>query len=318
MDLGRVIAAHERSDVTEHHHDHRVSQDADVRYLLIALGALSTFTVGEVVAALFAHSLALLADAGHMLVDVGAVAAAIAAARVASRPANPSMTFGYRRSEILAATANALVLVVMAIVLTVGAVVRLVHPSAVNGVTVALVGGAGVIVNVGATVALRRADRSSLNVEAVVQHVLTDLAAFASTIVAGVLIATVGFRRADALASLVVVVLMVRAARLLLGPSLRILVEATPSHVDLSEVRRHMLDLEYVEAVHDLHAWTVSSGLPVLSAHVVISDACTSPVDTHRVLDELQGCLADHFDLAHSTIQLEGADHAGHEGRQHD
>ncbi|HWD24102.1 MAG TPA: cation diffusion facilitator family transporter [Acidimicrobiales bacterium] len=302
-----------------HHHDHHgASSKREVRTLIAAAGLLGSFMVGEFTAALFAHSLALVADAGHILVDVAAVLGALAAARVASRPATPTMTFGYRRSEIFAATGNALLLIVMAAALVVGAVLRLVHPPTVHGVTVAVVGGVGVVVNIVATGVLQRTDRRSLNVEAVVQHVITDLMAFAATVVAGIVIATTGFRRADSIASLVVALLMIRAAVSLLSPAMRILAEATPADIDISEVRAHMLELEFVESVHDLHAWTVSSGLPVLSAHVVLSDECASSVDTHRVLDELQGCLVDHFDLAHSTIQLEVAGHKEHELDHHE
>jgi cobalt-zinc-cadmium efflux system protein len=299
------------------HHNHDLTGTADQRSLLFALGLIGSFMVGELTAALFAHSLALIADAGHMLVDVGAVVAALAAARLSTRPATPTMTFGYRRSEILAATGNALTLIVMAAVLVVGAVIRLLHPPLVHGATVAAVGAIGVVVNVAATVVLGRADRSSLNVEAVVQHVATDAVGFIATVVAGIVIATTGFSRADSVASILVALLMIRAAAVLLAPAVRILAEATPSDIDLAEVRAHMLDLEFVDSVHDLHAWTVSSGLPVLSAHVVLSDACSSPVDTHRVLDQLQGCLSEHFDLEHSTFQLEVAGHEEHESEGH-
>jgi cobalt-zinc-cadmium efflux system protein len=300
----------------DHNHD-AILVDGNERFLLVALSLLASFTVAELIGALVAHSLALVADAGHMLVDVGAVAGALWAARVAARPATPTMTYGYRRSEILAATANALVLLVMTAALVVGAVLRLVHPPHVHGLTVAVIGAVGVGVNLAATTALSRADRRSLNIEAVIQHVLTDLASFIATVAAGIVIATTGFARADALASLVVAALMVRAALSLLSPAVRILAEATPRDIDLAEIRAHMLELEYVDSVHDLHAWTVSDGLPVLSAHVVLSEACASLVDTHRVLDELQGCLSDHFDLAHSTFQLEVAGHLDHEHEPH-
>jgi cobalt-zinc-cadmium efflux system protein len=304
--------------VPHDHNDHRIGEGGDERYLLVALVLLGTFTLAELTGALLAHSLALAADAAHMLVDVGAVVGALWAARVAARPPTPTMTFGYRRAEILAATANALVLLVLTAALVVGSVLRLLHPAHVHGLTVAVVGAVGVAVNLAVATALGRADRRSLNVEAVVQHVLTDLASFVATIAAGAIIATTGFARADAIASLFVAALMLRAARSLLSPALRILAEATPTDIDLAEVRAHLLDLEYVDSVHDLHAWAVSSGLPVLSAHVVLNDACASPDDTHRVLDELQECLSDHFDLAHSTFQLEVPGHQDHEHEAHD
>jgi cobalt-zinc-cadmium efflux system protein len=175
----------------------------------------------------------------------------------------------------------------------------------------------GVGVNLAATAALSRANRRSLSIEGAFQHVVTDLYAFAGTLVAGAVIAITGFARADPIASIVVVTLMVRASTRLLRPALRILLEATPDDVELAEVRRHILELVEVVAVHDLHAWTVTSGLPVLSAHVVVSDECISAGTSARVLDHLQECLAGHFDVAHSTFQLEPIGHADHERPMH-
>jgi cobalt-zinc-cadmium efflux system protein len=302
-----------------HVHDHHAPDGLpERRALFVAFGLIGAFTVGEIVAALGAHSLALLSDAGHMLVDLGAILGALAAARVATRPASVTMTFGYRRSEILAASVNGAVLVALAVALALGAVVRLVHPHHVSGVTVAVVGAIGFVVNGAAAASLLRANGASLNARAVLAHVLTDAAAFGATIGAGVVIATTGFRRADAIASLFVAMLMVRAAYGLLRPALRILAEGAPPEIDLGEVRAHMLGVPHVDSVHDLHAWTVSDGLPVLSAHVVIDPGCATSLDAHQVLDELQGCLVEHFDLAHSTIQLEVAGHLDHEAPHHE
>jgi cobalt-zinc-cadmium efflux system protein len=160
---------------------------------------------------------------------------------------------------------------------------------------------------------LSRSNRRSLNVQAAYRHVLTDLYGFLGTVIAGIVIVTVGFDRADSIASLVVVGLMLKAAFELLRPALHILLEATPEDIDLEEVRRHLLELPEVSAVHDLHAWTLTSSLPILTAHVVVTDDCISRGEVGRVLDHLQGCLAGHFDVAHSTLQLEAIGHIDHE-----
>ena len=171
----------------------------------------------------------------------------------------------------------------------------------------------GVAVNLVATVILSRANRTSLNMEGAYRHIFTDLYGFIGTVVAGIVIVTTGFARADSIASLVVVGLMVKAAVGLLRPALRILLEATPEDIDLDEVRRHLLELPEVASVHDLHAWTLTSSLPILTAHVVVTDECISTGEAGRVLDHLQGCLAGHFDVAHSTLQFEAVGHIDHE-----
>ncbi|HTU38443.1 MAG TPA: cation diffusion facilitator family transporter, partial [Acidimicrobiales bacterium] len=153
----------------------------------------------------------------------------------------------------------------------------------------------------------------SLNIEGAYRHILTDLYGFAGTVIAGIVIILWGFDRADAIASLVVVLLMLKAAVELLRPSLRILLEATPEDMDLDEVREHLLELPEVESVHDLHAWTLTSSLPILTAHVVLTDECLNTGQAGRVLDHLQQCLAGHFDVAHSTLQFEAVGHIEHE-----
>jgi cobalt-zinc-cadmium efflux system protein len=205
----------------------------------------------------------------------------------------------------------------MAILIAYTALRHLVHPVAVHGVTLVVVSLVGVVVNVASSIILRGAERASLNVEGAFRHILTDLYAFIGTAVAGGIIAVTGFARADAIASLVVVVLMAKAGVELLGPAVRILAEAAPDDVDLVEVRRHLLELPEVIAVHDLHAWTLTSSLPVLTAHVVVTDACLEGAGSAQVLDRLQDCLATHFDVAHSTFQLEPLGHVDHELHGH-
>jgi cobalt-zinc-cadmium efflux system protein len=289
----------------------------DERLLLVSLGLLLAFLVGELVAALIAHSLTLLADAGHMATDVLALAAAVVAARLARRPAQGHWTFGLARAEVLSAAFNGITLVVVAAIVTVEAVRRLINPVVVTGRTLVVVAVVGLVVNLVVTAVLARADRRSINVAGVVAHVLTDAYAFAATIVAGIVIITTGWNRADPVASLLVVVLLLRAARSLIMASGRVLLEAAPSEVDVELVRRHLLDAPYVVDLHDLHVWTVTSGLPAISVHVVISEDCFSTGRAPVLLDELQACLAGHFDVEHSTFQLEPAGHSDHEAATH-
>jgi cobalt-zinc-cadmium efflux system protein len=176
----------------------------------------------------------------------------------------------------------------------------------------------GVAVNLVAAWVLSRADRNSLNVEGAFQHILTDLYGFVGTAVAGVVVLTTGWRRADPLASMLVVVLVLRASWRLLRASGWVLLEGTPEGVDLVEVREHLSELPEVLAVHDLHAWTLTSALPALSAHIVVTDTCLNDGSVARVLDKLQHCLVNHFDVEHSTFQLEAATHADHEPGTHD
>jgi cobalt-zinc-cadmium efflux system protein len=306
-----------RAHAAQPGHAHGPGAGSDRRYLLIALVLLAAFMLAEVIAAVISGSLALLSDAGHMLSDAGAIGGALWAIGLAARPPAGKWTFGWKRAEILSAAANGITLLVVAGIVTAEAISRLVHPPAVAGGPVIVVAATGIAVNVTASWILAKANRSSLNVEGAFRHVLTDLYGFAGTLIAGVIIVTTGFTRADAIASLIVVALMARAAWGLLRDSGRVLLEAAPEGMDLVEVRAHLLGVPHVLGVHDLHAWTVTSELPALSAHVVIGDACFSDGHAPRLLDQLQACLAGHFDVEHSTFQLEAAAHTGHETGTH-
>ncbi len=321
---------HDRPDTAGHHHDdvlrddtghvghsHGISAGADTRYLAIALALLGGFLVVEIVVALMSGSVALLADAGHMLSDVGAIAGSLWAIRLAARPAAGDWTFGFKRAEILSAAVNGVTLLVVAILVGIESIRRLFDPPPVDGGPVLAVALLGVAVNLAATWVLSRANRTSLNVEGAFQHILTDLYAFIGTTVAAIVILTTGYVRADAIASLVVVLLMFRSAWGLLRDSGRVLLEAAPKNVALAEVRAHMLEVPEVLAVHDLHVWTVTSDLPALSAHVVIDDICFTNGRAPRILDHLQECLHGHFDVEHSTFQLEPASHLVHEAGHH-
>lgn len=276
------------------------------------------FMLVEVVVAVAAHSLALLADAGHMLTDAAALAAALWAIRLAARPPSATWSFGLKRAEILSAAVNGVTLVAVAGIVLVEAIQRLLHPVGVHGAAVLGVAVLGVVVNVAATWVLSRANRGSLNVQGAYLHILTDAAGFIATAVAAIVIITTGFRQADSIASLVVVGLMGHAAWGLLKASGRVLLEGTPDGVDLDAVRAHLLAADsHVLDVHDLHAWVVTSDLPAVSAHVVVDDSCFTDGHAPQILDHLQAALIGEFDVEHSTLQLEIATHAEHEVGTH-
>ncbi|MGI8868909.1 MAG: cation diffusion facilitator family transporter [Mycobacteriales bacterium] len=298
-------------------HEHGIGPNADRRYLIIALALLVAFMITEVAVAFASGSLALLSDAGHMLSDVGAIGASLWAMSLAARPAAGAWTFGWKRAEILSAAGNGITLLVVSGIVAFEAIRRLIHPPAVEGGPVLVVALVGVAINIAVAWVLARANRSSLNVEGAYQHILTDLYGFIGTVVAAIVILTTGFNRADAIASLIVVALMLKAAYGLLRDSGRVLLEAAPEGLDLADVRTHLRESDHVHDVHDLHVWTVTSNLPTLSAHVVIDDSCFHDGHAPQLLDELQGCLVGHFDVEHSTFQLEPARHAGHEPGTH-
>jgi len=300
-----------------HDHGHGISENADRRYLVIALALLTAFMITEVIVAFVSGSLALLSDAGHMLTDVGAIGASLWAMNLAARPAAGSWTFGWKRAEILSAAVNGITLLVVSGIVGFEAIRRLIHPPTVDGAPVLVVALIGVVVNLVAAWVLAKANRTSLNVEGAYQHILTDLYGFVGTVVAAVVILTTGYARADAIASLIVVALMLKAARGLLKDSGRVLLEAAPEGIDLAQVRSHLLESDHVHDVHDLHVWTVTSNLPTLSAHVVIDDSCFNDGHAPQLLDELQSCLVGHFDVEHSTFQLEPAAHSTHETGNH-
>ncbi|HWA67073.1 MAG TPA: cation diffusion facilitator family transporter [Mycobacteriales bacterium] len=289
----------------------------DDRLLVLATSLLALFVVGEAVVAIAFHSLALLADAGHGVTDVVALAATAAAARLARRPATGHWTFGLARAEVLSAAVNGVTLGVIALIITAEAIHRLITPSHPNGTAMIAAGVAGLAINLAVVGVLSRTDRKSMNVGGAMAHVVTDAFGFAASIAAGAVIVGIGWHRADPVASLLLVVILLRSARSLLRDSGRVLLEAAPSDVDLALVREHLLDASYVVDVHDLHVWTVTSGLPALSVHVVINEDCFTTGRAPALLDELQACLAGHFDVAHSTFQLEPAGHSDHEPALH-
>jgi len=299
-------------------HSHGVSGNADRRYLTTALLLLTAFMITEIVVAFVSGSLALLSDAGHMLSDVGAIGASLWAIRLAARPATGAWTYGWKRAEILSAAANGITLLVVSGIVTFESIRRLLDPPKVQGGPVLVVAIIGVAVNILAAWVLAKANRSSLNVQGAYQHILTDLYGFIGTVIAAIVILTTGYARADAIASLFVVALMLKAAWGLLRESGRVLLEAAPEGIDLDDIRTHLASTDHVHDVHDLHVWTLTSNLPTLSAHVVIDDTCFHDGHAPHILDQLQDCLAGHFDVEHSTFQLEPVRHGAHEHDTHD
>jgi cobalt-zinc-cadmium efflux system protein len=257
----------------------------------------------EVVVGVMVNSIALLSDAAHMLTDAAAIALALVALQLAKRPPSGGYTYGLRRAEILSAQANGLTLLLLAAWLGYEAVARLLHPAPVRGLPVLLTALAGVVVNLVATWLISRADRRRLNIEGAYQHILTDLAAFLATAIAGVIILTTGFRQADPIASLVVVALMVKAGVGLVRDSGRILLEAAPAGIAPEQVGRDLAALDGVVEVHDLHVWQITSGSPALSAHIIVRPA----LDCHRLRLELEDLLRDRYQLTHTTLQVDHA-----------
>ena len=287
-----------------HGHGHALSPTSDRRLLRGALALLVAFMAGEVVIGLIAQSLALLTDAAHMLTDAFAIMLALVAMRIAARPPKGGYTYGLRRAEILSAQLNGLTLILLTVYFVYEGVRRLIEPPQVHGQFVFWTALAGIVVNLAATWLISRADRRSLNVEGAFQHILNDLYAFISTAVAGLVVWTTGFARADAVASLVVAALMLKAGYGLLRDAGRVLMEAAPSGIDPSELGGRLAGRPCVEEVHDLHVWEVSSGYPALSAHVLVDTGG----DCHAVRRDLQELLRDSYGITHSTLEV---DHVG-------
>ncbi|MFF5445767.1 cation diffusion facilitator family transporter [Streptomyces sp. NPDC012888] len=282
-------------------HSHGVSAGADRRWLAIALSLICGFMAVEVVIGIVAQSLALISDAAHMLTDAVSIVLALIAMRLAARPARGGFTYGLKRAEILSAQANGLTLLLLAVWLAYEAVRRLIDPPEVEGGLVLVTALAGIAVNIGAAWCISKANRTSLNVEGAYQHILNDLFAFIGTAVAGLIVVTTGFVQADAIATLVVVALMVKAGYGLVHESGRIFLEAAPAHVDPDAVGDRLVAHRQVTEVHDLHIWTITSGEAALSAHVLVEPAG----DCHAVRRELERMLGTEYGITHTTLQVD-------------
>jgi cobalt-zinc-cadmium efflux system protein len=290
-------------------HAHGPASGADARWLSGALALIIAFMAAEVIAGLAAHALALISDAAHMLTDAASIGLVLVTARLAARPPAGGYTYGLKRTEIMSAQANGITLVLLAAWLGYTAIRHLVTPPAVTGGTVLGVALAGVAVNVAATLLIARAGGGhgaprNLNLAGAFRHIVTDLYAFAATAVAGAVIVLTGFARADAIATLVVVALMVYAGAGLIKQSGRIFLEAAPAGLDPAAVGAAMADRPHVTEVHDLHIWEITSGLPAASAHVLVAPG----EDCHAVRADLEAYLSREYGITHATLQV---DHAG-------
>jgi cobalt-zinc-cadmium efflux system protein len=295
-------------------HDHAHSAAAAHRGRLTAVFVVTlAILVVELVGAVLSGSLALLADAGHVLADGAGVGLALLAIRFAARPATPQRTFGYYRLEILAAVVNAVLLFGVAGFVLVEAWRRLTEPPAVASGLMLAVAAVGLVANAVSLWLLRDGQKTSLNLRGAYLEVWGDLLGSVAVLAAAAVIALTGLRVADPIASALIAVLILPRTWRLLREAVDVLLEAAPKGVDLAEVRRHLVETPGVTDVHDLHAWTITSGLPVLSVHVVLE----RDADAGQVLDGLGACLAGHFDIEHSTFQLEQPEHRGHEGATH-
>jgi cobalt-zinc-cadmium efflux system protein len=299
-------------------HDHAPSgvRGASNRRLLATSLALTTFVmVVQIVGSALSGSLALFADAAHMLTDAAALVIALVASSVAARPANDRRTFGYQRAEVFGALANGIILIVLSVWVAVEGIQRLVHPGEVTvaGGLMLVVAIIGLLANGVAMWLLSAAQRRSINVRGAYLEVLGDLFGSAAVIVAAIVILLTGWVQADAIASLFIAVMIVPRAVSLLREVVSVLAESAPKGTEVSDIRDHILATQGVVDVHDVHVWQLTRGAPVFTAHVVVEDAALNEGRASGILSQLQTCLSEHFDVEHSTFQLERAGHVEHD-----
>ena len=296
-----------------HGHGHAAGRAEDRARLRWVLAVTVLVLAFEVVGAFVTGSLALLADAGHMATDAAAVVLALGASYVASRPGGPRSTFGLHRAEILAALVNAVVLLAVCGYLAYAGITRLADPASVDAGPMIAFAAVGLVANGVSLAVLNRSDTGSLNLRGAANEVLADLVGSILAVLAGVVILLWGWERADSIASLVIAVLILPRSLVLLRESASILLEIAPAGMDLQDVRRHLMEMPGVVDVHDLHAWTITSGMPSLSAHVTVTQDAIDAHGVGGILDRLADCTAEHFDVRHSTFQVEPVTHQDHE-----
>jgi cobalt-zinc-cadmium efflux system protein len=296
-----------------HSHGHLTAGGTQLGRLLAVLGVTAGVMAVEIVGGLLTGSLALLADAGHMLTDVAGIGLSVLAIRFAAKAPTLERTFGYYRAEILAAVVNSLLLLGVAILILGEAWRRFADQLEVEGGPMLAFALVAVVANLGCLLLLRPGASTSLNVKAAYVDVLGDLLGSAAVVIAALVVAGTGWEQADPVASVLVALMILPRTWSLLREAVDVLLEATPKGIDLREIRRHILETEGVLDAHDLHVWTITSGMPVLSVHVVVTDEALADGGGGAVLDRLGHCLAHHFDVEHCTFQLEPAGHADHE-----
>ncbi|MGX1668235.1 cation diffusion facilitator family transporter [Streptomyces sp. NPDC055400] len=302
----------------DHGHSHAPTGTASAAHLgrlRIALGITLTVMVVEIVGGLLADSLALVADAAHMATDALGLGMALLAIHFANRPASEQRTFGFARAEILAALANCLLLLGVGGYVLVEAIQRFLEPAETEGGLTIVFGAIGLVANMISLSILVRGQKDSLNVRGAFLEVAADALGSVAVIISATVILATGWQAADPIASIAIGLMIVPRTVKLLRETLNVLLEAAPKGVDMAEVRAHITELPGVLDIHDLHAWTITSGMPVLSAHVVVSSEALNAIGHEKMLHELQGCLGVHFDVEHCTFQLEPVGHAEHEAK---
>ncbi|GLU89604.1 cation diffusion facilitator family transporter [Agromyces sp. NBRC 114283] len=304
----------------DHSHDH--AQGANRTRLIVAIAIIGAFLVAQLIGGLLSGSLALLADAGHMASDLLGLVVALVAAIVAARPATDRQTYGFRRFEVFGALVNGLILLGVAVSVAISAVGRLISGAdgeahEVQGGLMLVVAILGLAANIAAMLVLRSGAKDSINLRGAYLEVLGDTIGSALVIVAAVVILLTGWNAADALASLAIAALIIPRALILLRDVAHVLSESAPADTDVAEIREHILRTRGVVAVHDVHVWQITSGQPVFTAHVEVEPEVFESGRTGELLDELGGCLTAHFDVEHSTFQLEPAGRAGQEQGSH-
>lgn len=300
-----------------HHHGVGALPDSHQRRLSVVLAVTSVILVVEVVGAALAGSLALLADAGHLLTDVAGLSLGLVAAVLGRRPATDARTWGYRRLEVLAAAFQAAVLLAVGGYVLIDAVRRLVSPPNVDATLMMVFGLVALVGNLVSIAFLVGTRHGNLNMRAAFVEVSSDALGSAAVVVAAIVLAVTGWARADAVTSLVIGVLIIPRTVRLLRDSVNVLLESTPAGMELIDVRTHLMGVPHVLDVHDLHVTQVATGLPVLTVHAVVADECFHDGHLMAMLDQVQGCLAGHFDVEHSTVQFEPVSHGTHERGAH-
>lgn len=301
-------------------HDHAHGTRTGRGRLAVAFGLTASVMVAEVVGAFLTGSLALLIDAAHMLTDAGGLLIALIAATLATRPPTAERTWGYRRAEVIGAAAQAAILLAVGVFVVIQAVQRMFQPAEVDGPLMVVFGAVGLLANVIAIGVLLGDRSANLNLRAAFLEVVNDALGSVAVIVAAVVIAFTGFAYADSIAAVLIGALIVPRAVLLLRETVHVLLESAPRGLDLDEVREHLLRVPHVQGVHDLHVTQIATGLPVLTAHIVVDDSCFFDGHAPHLLDQLQHVVAAHLpvQIEHSTFQLELEAHAAHEGHTHD
>ncbi|WP_344757447.1 cation diffusion facilitator family transporter [Gryllotalpicola koreensis] len=302
-----------------HDHDHGSPAPSNRTRLTIAFAITSTILLAEVAGAILTGSLALIVDAGHMLTDAGGLGMALFAANLAERPATSRRTWGYARAEVLAATAQAAVLLGVGLFVLVEGIQRLISPPELESGGLLIFGVIGLLGNIASILVLASGRNANFNLRAAFLEVVNDALGSVGVIIAALVIAATGWEGADAVAAILIGILILPRAFTLLRQTIDVLLESTPAGLDIDAVREHILGVEHVQEVHDLHASQIATGLPVLTAHVTVDADCFRDGHTPQILDRLQECVAGHFPISveHSTFQLEPATHREHEHTPH-